>query len=132
MEVDSHEHPAGCMLLAALLNNHVEDVEAVVHRGWPKKSDAFDNASTIVVYSDGGEGHLMIPHLDQVAEKMKQGVGLALLHYAVEVPKGKPGDCFLDWIGGYFEMHWSVNHTGQQISHHFQSILLLVESNLSH
>ena len=105
----AHEHPAGCMLIAALLNDHVEGVEAIVHRGWPEKSDAFDNASTIVVYSDGGEGHIIIPHLDQVAEKMKQGVGLALLHYAVEVPKGKPGDCFLDWIGGYFEMHWSVN-----------------------
>ena len=32
-----------------------------------------------------------------------------MLHYAVEVPAGKPGDCFLDWIGGYFEMNWSVN-----------------------
>jgi hypothetical protein len=27
----------------------------------------------------------------------------------VEVPKGEPGNCFLDWIGGYFETHWSVN-----------------------
>jgi hypothetical protein len=32
-----------------------------------------------------------------------------MLHYAVEVPKGEPGDCFLDWIGGYFETHLSVN-----------------------
>ena len=31
------------------------------------------------------------------------------LHYAVEVPKGEAGDCFLDWIGGYFETHLSVN-----------------------
>jgi hypothetical protein len=40
---------------------------------------------------------------------MKKGVGLACIHYAVEVPKEKSGVAFLDWIGGYFEAHWSVN-----------------------
>jgi type 1 glutamine amidotransferase len=46
---------------------------------------------------------------------MKKGVGLACLHYAVE-PAGrnethrqKSWDRFRDWIGGYFEIHWSVN-----------------------
>jgi type 1 glutamine amidotransferase len=104
-----HEHPAGCSLFADLLNKCVDNVEAVAHRGWPTDPKAFDNAATVAVYSDGGEGHLIIPHLDEVDSLMKKGVGLALLHYAVEVPKGKPGNCFLDWIGGYFEMHWSVN-----------------------
>jgi type 1 glutamine amidotransferase len=105
----AHEHPAGCSLLAALLNKHVDGVEAVVHQGWPEDPKAFENAAAIVIYSDGGGGHMIIPHLDQVAELMKQGVGLAVMHYAVEVPKGEPGDCFLKWIGGYFETHWSVN-----------------------
>jgi len=105
----SHEHPGGCSLLADLLNKHVDGVEAVVYRGWPENPDVFKDASSIAIYSDGGGGHMIIPHLDQVAEIMKQGVGLAMMHYAVEVPKGKPGDCFLDWIGGYFETHWSVN-----------------------
>ena len=36
-------------------------------------------------------------------------MGLACLHYAVEVPKGKPGDKFLDWIGGYYETGYSTN-----------------------
>ena len=40
---------------------------------------------------------------------MKQGVGLACMHYGVEVPKGAPGNYFLKWIGGYFETNWSVN-----------------------
>jgi len=105
----SHEHPGGCLLLADLLNEHVDGVQAVVHKGWPEEQDAFLNAAAIVVYSDGGAGHMIIPHLDQVADSMKQGVGLMLMHYAVEVPEGKPGDCFLEWTGGYFEMHWSVN-----------------------
>lgn len=105
----AHEHVAGCLLIADLLNKHVGSVEAVVQRGWSESPEVFQNASAIVVYSDGGGGHMIIPHLDQVADLMKQGIGLAMLHFAVEVPKGKPGDCFLDWIGGYFEMHWSVN-----------------------
>ena len=35
--------------------------------------------------------------------------GWPCLHYAVEVPKGRPGDCLKAWIGGYFEPYWSVN-----------------------
>ena len=40
---------------------------------------------------------------------MSAGGGLVCIHYGVEVPKGKSGDAFLDWTGGYFETHWSVN-----------------------
>lgn len=105
----AHEHPGGCMLLADMINKHVDGAEAVVYCGWPEDPDAFDGAATVVIYSDGGGGHPIIPHLAQVADLMKSGVSLALLHYAVEVPKGEAGDYFLDWIGGYFETHWSVN-----------------------
>ena len=40
---------------------------------------------------------------------LQEGVGLACLHFAVEVPQGKAGDAFLRWLGGYFELNWSVN-----------------------
>src|SRR5690606_24381684 len=53
--------------------------------------------------------HPVNRHLDQVEEAMKRGAGLVCIHYAVEVPKGDSGNRFLDWIGGYFETHWSVN-----------------------
>jgi type 1 glutamine amidotransferase len=52
-----------------------------------------------------------VRHLDQVNELAKKGAGIAMLHYAVEMPKGKPGNCMLNWIGGYFETFWSVNPT---------------------
>ena len=42
---------------------------------------------------------------------MKKGVGLACLHYAVQVDDPRARECFQDWIGGYFEIHWSVNPT---------------------
>ena len=105
----AHEHPAGCHFLADTLNQHVDGIEAEVHLAWPEEPDAFNGVSAIAVYSDGGSGHLIIPHLDQVDALAKQGVGLVMMHYAIEVPKGRPGDCFLDWVGGYFETHFSVN-----------------------
>ncbi|MGQ9576365.1 MAG: family 16 glycoside hydrolase [Thermoguttaceae bacterium] len=105
-----HAHYAGCALLARLLNQNVPGVHAVVYRGgWPKDPTALDNADAVAIFSDGGAGHPALPHLDQLDKLMKQGVGLALLHYAVEIPKGRPGNCLLDWVGGYFETYWSVN-----------------------
>ena len=47
--------------------------------------------------------------LAQIDALAKRGVGIACLHYAVEVPKEKGGPEFLTWMGGYFEPHWSVN-----------------------
>lgn len=105
----SHEHPAGCSFLADQFNNYVDGVETVVHQGWPSESDVLNDTDAIIVYSDGGGGHLSIPHLDQITTLTGEGIGLAMLHYAVEVPKGEPGNCFLEWIGGYFETHLSVN-----------------------
>ncbi len=106
----SHEHNAGCLLLADCLNRGMPNVHAVVCRnGWPSDPSVFEGASAIVIFCDGGGGHVIRPHLTEVEKLIKKGVGLACLHYAVQVPKGKPGKCFLDWIGGYYEMWWSVN-----------------------
>ncbi len=106
----AHEHYAGCVLLAKELNKNMPNVKAdVVRNGWPRDPAVFDGADAIVMYCDGGGRHMVNRHLEQVDKLMKQGIGLACIHYAVEVPKGESGDRFLDWIGGYFEAHWSVN-----------------------
>jgi type 1 glutamine amidotransferase len=106
----AHEHNAGCLLLKKALDENLPAVFSTVYRGgWPKDPTAFDNADGIVLYMDGGGGHPVNQHLTELDAVMKKGVGLACLHYGVEVPKGKSGDAFLDWIGGYFEAFWSVN-----------------------
>jgi type 1 glutamine amidotransferase len=107
-----HEHNAGCLLLAKCLNENMPNVYATVYEnGWPKDPTALDNADEVAVYCDGGEGHVVMGHLEEMNALAKKGVGIAMLHYAVEVPKGKPGNDMLDWIGGYFETYWSVNPT---------------------
>jgi len=106
----SHEHNAGCLLLAKMLNENMPNIHAVVYtNGWPKDPTAFDNADAIVFFCDGGGGHVVMPHLEEIDRLAKKGVGIACLHYAVEMPKGKPGNYLLDWIGGYYETFWSVN-----------------------
>ncbi len=106
----AHEHYAGSRILAEGIEKGMPGWSTVVYRnGWPSDPNAFDGCAAVVIYSDGGGGHPAIPHLDQVQQLVDGGVGVLCLHYAVEVPKGEPGDRFLDWIGGYFETHWSVN-----------------------
>ena len=107
----SHEAGAGSLLLADALNENVPDILAAVYRnGWPKDPDRLRQTPTrFVLFSDGGGGNPILPHLAEVGKLMQKGVGLAALHYAVEVPKGEAGNDYLDWIGGYFEQFWSVN-----------------------
>ena len=107
----AHEHRAGCMLLAEAMTAGMPGYTAkVVANGWPEDNSVFDGADAIVIYSDGAGGHPALPHREFLDDLMKKGVGLVCLHFAVEVPAGSPGgEDFLEWIGGYFELGWSVN-----------------------
>jgi len=130
----AHEHRAGCLLLKACLDGfrlqspivyqsprgaelfgttckeqHITFV--VYSNGWPADASALDGAAAIVVYSDGGPGHPLLKEdrLKTIGALMDKGVGLATIHYAVEPTKEKGQAEFLDWIGGAFEVNWSVN-----------------------
>jgi type 1 glutamine amidotransferase len=105
-----HEHRAGCMLLADQLNKSGLPVDAVVTtNGWPEDESIFDGAAAIVIYADGGPRHPAMKHLDTLKSLAANGVGIGCIHYAVEIPKGEPGDTFVDLVGGYFETDYSVN-----------------------
>jgi type 1 glutamine amidotransferase len=106
-----HEFNAGCQLLKKCLDAVPGIKTELQTNGWPKDESAFDNVAAVFIYSDGGGGHPFNrpERLKKIDELAQRGVGIGAAHYAVEVPKGAAGDKFLDWIGGYFEMHWSVN-----------------------
>ncbi|MGV3774396.1 MAG: ThuA domain-containing protein [Verrucomicrobiales bacterium] len=108
-----HEFKAGCTFIQNCLNT-IPGVKTEIHLGgWPKDEAAFEGVSAVFIYSDGGAGHPFNrpERLNILQELADKGVGIGAAHYAVEVPKGPAGDAFLKWIGGYFEMHWSVNPT---------------------
>lgn len=106
-----HEFKAGTHLLKKCLDALPGIVAEVHTNGWPKDEKAFEGAAAVFIFSDGGGGHPF--HREQrrevIGKLMEKGVGLGCAHYAVEIPKGPSGDAFLNWIGGYFETHWSVN-----------------------
>ncbi len=107
----AHDHLSGCSLLAKLLNESGL-VEAKVHslknEGWPKP-EVIAAANTIVIYSDGGGGHPFNAHLEELAARTAKGTGIVCIHYGVETTIGQPGQAFIDWTGGFFEPHYSVN-----------------------
>ena len=107
-----HEHRAGCLLAEKCLDAAgLPLVTATYANGWPEDPTAFDNADAAFFFADGGDGHpvLQSNRLARIDALAKRGMGVACLHYAVEVPKEKGGPEFLAWMGGYFEPHWSVN-----------------------
>ena len=107
-----HAFKAGCLLLKDCLEKSNPNIQTVVVLdGWPKDTSVFDGASAVVIYSDGGGGHPFLPHLKEIDAMANKGVGIGMMHYGVEVPKGPGAEKFLDWTGGYFETDWSVNPT---------------------
>lgn len=106
-----HEHRAGNMILASALNESGLDVEAVLipHYGYPEDTTILENAATIVIFCTGHGGHVVKPHLDDFGALMKKGTGVVMIHWATEAEKGKPGEKFLEWMGGFCDLDWSVN-----------------------
>jgi len=105
-----HEYTAGCKMLAKFLEqNKVETV--VVTGGWPADESVFDGAREVVLSMDGGTKHVLTdPQKLAVIDKLAaKGVGIAMLHYAVEIPKDNGGPQFIRWIGGFYDRPYSKN-----------------------
>jgi hypothetical protein len=108
-----HEHNAGVLLLKKCLEQGAGDqveIRAHLHGGWPA-AEELAQAATVVIYSDGGGGHpaLQGDRLQQLDKEMKRGCGFLTLHYAVEPTIEKGNKEFIDWMGGCFEINYSVN-----------------------
>ena len=107
----AHNWGDGVDLLSnALVKESGLNIETAVHKGgWPSDPSILKDAATVVILSDGGGRHPINKSLKEFDALAEKGVGLVCVHYAVEVPKGAPGDMMKKWLGGYFEVFWSVN-----------------------
>lgn len=108
-----HEYNAGVLLFSkSLRQGAAGKVEVSMHLDgvWPGAAE-LAQADTILIYSDGGEKHPALEgdHLTQLATQMKRGCGLICLHFSLELPKERGGPEFREWLGGYFEVDWSIN-----------------------
>ncbi|MFT5466734.1 MAG: putative membrane-bound dehydrogenase-like protein, partial [Verrucomicrobiales bacterium] len=107
----AHEYNAGNHLIGEWLEKaYPNQIEARYSINWPaNEAEFFDEADAVVMFCSGGGGHLVNNHVENFDKVMRTGAGLACLHYGVEVPIGPSGKGMLNWMGGYFEAHWSVN-----------------------
>lgn len=101
----NHEFKAGGVYLARVLNSTYPNCYAVVHRhtAWPKDLSHAD--CVIVLLNHGGKA----ASDKNIEAAMARGAGFMAIHYGVEVNKGEQGNNYLKWMGGYFEVNWSVN-----------------------
>ena len=117
-----HEHRAGCLLFQKCLTGFPGVKVSVYDGGWPTKQQAgntvddnsiLENADAIIIYSDGAKRHpaLVGDRLAVIGRQVRRGAGLGCIHFAVEPTLEKGEAEFLEWIGGAFEINWSVNPT---------------------
>jgi type 1 glutamine amidotransferase len=107
----AHEHNAGVLLLQKCLAG-VPGLRTEVSLGvWPSDPATLNNADAIFIYGDGAKNHIALQEdrLEKLDTVLSRGAGFGVLHFAVEPTLEKGQKEFLSWLGGAFEIHWSVN-----------------------
>jgi hypothetical protein len=101
----NHEFVAGSMFLGRALNRQYPNVHAVVYssKNWPQD---LSHADSIIVGLNHGA---RAANDAEIFGAVRKGAGFMAIHFGVEVDKGKQGDNYTQWMGGYFETFWSVN-----------------------
>ena len=113
-----HDYLAGCKGLEIFLKQ-TDGVNVVqVTEGWPSDEHVFDDASAVVFYTDGDgkQAFLSTPErIAKVQSLVDDGVGIVMIHQAVDFPK-EFADQGRAWIGGVYESgvssrgHWPSSH----------------------
>jgi hypothetical protein len=113
-----HDYTGGCKCLSYLLEPIGQVTCESIENGWPEDESVFANASSVVLYTDGGGKQAFLESATRVATMQSlvdAGVGLVMIHQAVDVP-----DEFEDqtkrWFGGVYlksksgRGHWDSAH----------------------
>jgi len=113
-----HDYLAGCKGLEIFLKQ-TDGVNVVqVTEGWPSDEHVFDDASAVVFYTDGDGKQAFLATPERVAKVqslVEHGVGIVMIHQAVDFPK-EFADQGRAWIGGVYESgvsgrrHWPSSH----------------------
>ena len=101
----NHEFLAGGIYLARRINAVYPQAHAVVYREdkWP--ADLSQQDAVVVLLNHGARAANDLT----LQAAMERHAGFMAVHFGVEVNKGKEGDNYLKWMGGYFETFYSVN-----------------------
>ncbi|MEF8788029.1 MAG: ThuA domain-containing protein, partial [Planctomycetota bacterium] len=103
----AHSYYANFSYLARALQKNVDGVRTDVRRGWPGDSEILEDADAVIIGSDAGR--LVEKNLKQFRKLVEAGTGIACIHYTLDIRGESARQAMLDAIGGYYEIHWSVN-----------------------
>jgi type 1 glutamine amidotransferase len=107
-----HEHNAAVHLLQKALKA-VPGATVTTHfDGFPTDLSLIDKADAVFMFCTGGNRHYAFQSADRtqaLQKAVERGAGLMFFHYCVEPGAEAGRKEMLDWIGGYFETHYSVN-----------------------
>lgn len=107
----THEYENNIVLLKHCLENspNLPAVKCELHfNGWPQNPAKLNDADTIVLTSGGSDRNetdhplYVGDRLDQLAQQMKRGCGLVLIHWSTFHPS-RVEEKILDFAGGYFD-----------------------------
>ena len=78
---NAHEHNAGSLLLAKLLNESGLEIDASVYYneenpGWPTDKKLLKGIDSVVIYCDGGNRHVANNHVGAIDALQAKGVGV--------------------------------------------------------
>src|SRR3954471_24157636 len=110
-----HEYFAGCSLMMQWLRAQPGVFPVLAAEGWPQNEKIFEGAKCVVVYMDGGAKlSFLAPNRWAIMEQlMAKGVGLVMLHQAVDLPADHAAQ-MQAWLGGAFvgdigcRGHWDM------------------------
>lgn len=108
-----HDYGWSVQLLRVMLEqSNIRDRVTVEHHldGWPSDSSTLEDADTIMIVSDGRDGHLFeeAPHLASpervrlLDRLMKRGCGFVTFHFSTFAPNRYAAE-MLRWCGGFFQ-----------------------------
>jgi hypothetical protein len=107
----AHSFAEGMQLFAEKLKDFPGLRVSVAVNDWPVDDALLDDVHAVVIYSDGLGKH-PVRHGKRLARldaRVREGMGIGMMHFALDVPPGPQGDAFKHWIGGHYETHYSAN-----------------------
>jgi type 1 glutamine amidotransferase len=107
-----HEHNAAVHLFQKALGKIAGVTVTTNFDGFPTDVSLIDKADAVFMFCTGGNRHYAFQSPERTAALQKaadRGAGLMFFHYCVEPGAEAGRKEMLDWIGGYFETHYSVN-----------------------
>jgi type 1 glutamine amidotransferase len=107
-----HEHNAAVHLFQKALGKVSGVTVTTNFDEFPTDLSLIDKADAVFMFCTGGNRHYAFQSPERIAALQKaadRGAGLMFFHYCVEPGAEAGRKQMLDWIGGYFETHYSVN-----------------------